>query len=126
MSNEKLSNEAHKTPLNKPAVSGCFFLLTEIKPPKTDSYEVITNRGRVVECRYENFLGNDIWETKYENHNLNEKVVAWRFLKQPLTPCGLPFGGDKQHKSFTLIQKQMENTKQQQITKPPLTANRLL
>jgi hypothetical protein len=63
------------------AVSGCFFLLTEIKPPKTDSYEVITNRGRVVECRYENFLGNDIWETKYENHNLNEKVIAWRFLK---------------------------------------------
>lgn len=36
---------------------------------------------RVVECRYEKFLGNDIWETKYENHNLNEKVVAWRFLK---------------------------------------------
>jgi len=63
------------------AVSGCFFLLTEVKPPKTDNYEVITNRGRVVECRYDNFLGNDIWETKYENHNLNEKVVAWRFLK---------------------------------------------
>jgi hypothetical protein len=75
------SNEAESPAFLVGAVSGCFFLLTEIKPPKTDSYEVITNRGRVVECRYENFLGNDIWETKYENHNLNEKVVAWRFLK---------------------------------------------
>lgn len=77
----KAMNEELNQPSCLGAVSSCFFLLTEIKPPKTDSYEVITNRGRVVECRYENFLGNDIWETKYENHNLNEKVVAWRFLK---------------------------------------------
>jgi hypothetical protein len=78
---EETSKNNETAQLGIGAVTCCFFLLTEVKPPKTDSYEVITNRGRVVECRYENFLGNDIWETKYENHNLNEKVVAWRFLK---------------------------------------------
>ena len=77
----KTLTQADNSALHKTDVSGCFFLLSEMKPPQTGDYEVITNRGRIVECKYKNLLGNDTWETKYENHNLNEKVVAWRFLK---------------------------------------------
>jgi hypothetical protein len=60
---------------------GCFYLLSETKPPENGKYEVITSRGRIVEINYESFLGNDIWEAGYELHQINESVVAWRFLK---------------------------------------------
>ena len=62
-------------------VSSCFYLLSETKPPKNGNYEVLTNRGRVVKVNYETLLGNDIWEAGYELHQINESVVAWRFLK---------------------------------------------
>lgn len=81
MGNEqKYSNEEYSDPLQQCSVIRCFFLLSESKPHKTGNYEVITSTGGVVECRYENFLGNHIWETN-ETDNLDEKIIAWRFLK---------------------------------------------
>ena len=62
-------------------VSSCFYLLSETKPPKNGKYEVITSRGRVVKVNYETLFGNDIWEDGYELHQINESVVAWRFVK---------------------------------------------
>jgi hypothetical protein len=74
------SNNAETPSLNIAGVSGCFYLLSEIKPPKNGKYEVITSRGRVVKINYESFLGNDIWEAEYELHQINESVVAWRYV----------------------------------------------
>lgn len=67
---------------NKLRSEKCFILISERDPPKNGDYEVITNKGRVITCKYENFIGNNIWETKYENHEINEHVIAWRFLKK--------------------------------------------
>lgn len=74
-------NAAEQQQLNIADVSSCFYLLSETKPPKNGKYEVITSRGRVVKVNYETLLGNDIWEAGYELHQINESVVAWRFLK---------------------------------------------
>lgn len=81
MNNEQNSNNADSQQLNIAGVSGCFWLLSETKPPQSGKYEVITSIGRVVQINYESFLGNDIWECGYELHKINESVVAWRFLK---------------------------------------------
>jgi len=81
MDNEQNLNNAENQQLNIADVSSCFYLLSEIKPPKNGKYEVITSRGRVVKINYELFLGNEIWEAGYELHEINESVVAWRFIK---------------------------------------------
>lgn len=81
MNKEQTSNIAEIQQLNIDGVSSCFYLLYETKPPKNGKYEVITSRGRVVKVNYKTLLGNDIWEAGYEIHQINESVVAWRFLK---------------------------------------------
>ena len=79
--NDLLQTEAISQALSIHDVSSCFYLLSETKPPKNGKYEVITSRGRVVKVNYETLLGNDIWEAGYELHQINESVVAWRFVK---------------------------------------------
>lgn len=60
--------------------NNCFAKLSECKPEITGNYEVITNRGRIINIRGEKFLNSWIWETNIDTHNINEEVVAWRFL----------------------------------------------
>lgn len=79
-------NEVEK--LNKPqdngvlpCVSGCFYLQSEKTPSDSGEYEVITNRGRVIKIKYRIFEDDGIWECEYGKHEINESVVAWRFLK---------------------------------------------
>ena len=62
-------------------VSGCFYLQSEKLPDNSGEYEVITNRGRVIKIKYKLFEDNGIWECEYGEHEINESVVAWRFLK---------------------------------------------
>ena len=64
-----------------PCVSGCFYLQSEKTPADSGEYEVITNRGRVIKIKYKIFEDNGIWECEYGKHEINESVVAWRFLK---------------------------------------------
>ena len=63
------------------AVSGCFYLQSEKLPDNSGEYEVITNKGRVIKIKYKLFEDNGIWECEYGEHEINESVVAWRFLK---------------------------------------------
>lgn len=79
-------NEVEK--LNKPQgngvlpyVSGCFYLQSEKLPDNSGEYEVITNRGRVINIKYKLFEDNGIWECEYGEHEINESVVVWRLLK---------------------------------------------
>ena len=67
--------------LTIPPVSGCFYLQSEKTPADSGEYEVITNRGRVIKIKYKIFEDNGIWECEYGKHEINESVVAWRFLK---------------------------------------------
>ena len=62
-------------------VSDCFYLQSEKTPADSGEYEVITNRGRVIKIKYKIFGDNGIWECEYGKHEINESVVAWRFLK---------------------------------------------
>lgn len=81
---EQYAKEYHEQQvnlLNKPAVSGCFYLQSEKLPDNSGEYEVITNRGRVIKIKYKLFEDNGIWECEYGKHEINESVVAWRFLK---------------------------------------------
>ena len=66
---------------NIPPVSGCFYLQSEKTPANSGEYEVITNRGRVIKIKYRIFEDDGIWECEYGKHEINESVVAWRFLK---------------------------------------------
>lgn len=59
----------------------CFYLQSEKTPDNSGEYEVITNRGRVIKIKYKLFEDNGIWECEYSKHEINESVVAWRFLK---------------------------------------------
>lgn len=74
-----LENETQQ--LRKHAVSRCFYLQSEKMPDNSGEYEVITNRGRVIKIKYKLFEDNGIWECEYGEHEINESVVAWRFLK---------------------------------------------
>lgn len=58
-------------------VRRCFILLEEEEPSKSGMYDVITNKGRVVNVYYEKFCGNHIWEVHWREHASNERVVAW-------------------------------------------------
>lgn len=57
-----------------------FAKLSDYKPEITGQYEVITNRGRIININGEKFLDRWIWETNIDTHNINEEVIAWRFL----------------------------------------------
>ena len=81
MNKEQNLNEPHSQQLNIAGVSGCFYLQSEKTPDNSGEYEVITNRGRVIKIKYKLFEGNGIWECEYGKHEINESVVAWRFLK---------------------------------------------
>lgn len=52
-----------------------FFLMNEYSPPKIGKYRVITNKGKVFKAYYENFLGNDIFESPL--FDFDEEVLAW-------------------------------------------------
>jgi len=62
-------------------VSHCFYLLKDQRPPKKSEYEVITDRGRIIKANYECFAGKDLFSAKGEAHEINEFVIAWRFIK---------------------------------------------
>lgn len=76
-----MGNNAENKQLNIAAVSDCFYLQSEKTPDNSGEYEVITNRGRLIKIKYKLFEGNGIWECEYGKHEINESVVAWRFLK---------------------------------------------
>ena len=77
----KVWNECEQEQLRIGAVNGCFYLQSEKTPADSGEYEVITNRGRVIKIKYKVFEDNGIWECEYGKHEINESVVAWRFLK---------------------------------------------
>lgn len=70
---------SNNTTISAHVVSG-FYLLSEAKPMVNGKYEVVTNRGRVLEVNFESFLGNSIWETDHLHFEQNEEVIAWRWL----------------------------------------------
>ena len=51
------------------------------KPRITGAYDVITSRGRIIRIKGEKKLNKWVWETSYPNHNINEQVIAYRFVK---------------------------------------------
>ena len=66
--------------LNGELISTQFAKLSEQKPFIIGNYEAITNRGRIIKIKGEKLMNNWIWETKIDNHNIGEEVIAWRFL----------------------------------------------
>ena len=64
-----------------PSVSGSFFLVQERKPEKSGEYDIITKRGRLIKANFTkgDKIGLDRWVCKYEDHRLNEGVMAWGF-----------------------------------------------
>jgi hypothetical protein len=40
-----------------------YILITDEKPENGETVLVVTNKGNIIEARFETFLGNDIWET---------------------------------------------------------------
>lgn len=64
-----------------PSVSGSFFLVQERKPENSGEYDIITKRGRLIKANFTkgDKIGLDRWVCKYEDHRLNEGVMAWGF-----------------------------------------------
>lgn len=55
-----------------------FINVLESTPTNGSTVEAITNKGRTLEVRFEEFLGNKIWEFDYPKDN--EKVLGWRYI----------------------------------------------
>ena len=62
-------------------VSGGFFLVQERKPEKSGEYDVITKSGRLIKANFYkgDKIGLDRWSCNYEDHKLNEGVMAWGY-----------------------------------------------
>ena len=75
-------NEARNLLLVLLGVSGSFYLVQERKPYESGEYDIITKRGRLIKATFTkgDKIGLDRWVCKYEDHRLNEGVLAWGFL----------------------------------------------
>lgn len=59
------------------------FRLSEVKPANGSKIKVITNHLNVFIARYENFLGNNCFETTEEFQFKNgEDVFAWKYITE--------------------------------------------
>jgi hypothetical protein len=75
-------NEARNLLLGLLGVSGSFYLVQKRKPDESGEYGIITKRGRLIKATFKkgDKIGLDTWVCKYEDHRLNEGVLAWGFL----------------------------------------------
>ena len=73
--------EARKLLLGLLGVSGSFFLVQERKPDESGEYDIITKSGRLIKANFTkgDKIGLDRWACKYEDHRLNEGVMAWGY-----------------------------------------------
>ena len=74
-------NEARNLLLDLLGVSGSFYLVQERKPDESGEYDIITKRGRLIKANFTkgDKIGLDRWVCKYEDHRLNEEVMAWGY-----------------------------------------------
>ena len=74
-------NEARTLLLGLLGVSGSFYLVQERKPDESGEYDIITKRGRLIKANFTkgDKIGLDRWVCKYEDHRLNEGVMAWGY-----------------------------------------------
>ena len=78
---EKTPKEAQEEILRLLGVSGSFYLVQERKPDESGEYDIITKRGRLIKANFTkgDKIGLDRWVCKYEDHRLNEGVMAWGY-----------------------------------------------
>jgi hypothetical protein len=56
-----------------------FINVLKMTPVNGSTVEALTNLGRTIEVRFEEFLGNKIWEFDYPEDG--EDVLAWRYIE---------------------------------------------